>query len=255
MELADKSLHDLLVEYRAAGRPGVPRGELLRYLNETAEVLDLLNYEQGLQHVDVKPRNLFLVGRHIKVADFGLVNSLAELYGAQPHALQLGAVTPLYAAPECFLGKITLFSDQYSLAVCYCELLTGALPFAAKNFRQAALQHLQAGPELLDSLRAYLQAMPERRRQERLRLERAVEVRPAGDAALAAAVAAQTEDVSLGGMGLSLPCRPPAPEVLLRLPADDADGTVLVPAQIVWARPLPDGSYEVGVRFLRPTGV
>ena len=30
MELADRSLHDLLVEYQAAGKPGVPRAELLR---------------------------------------------------------------------------------------------------------------------------------------------------------------------------------------------------------------------------------
>ncbi len=28
MELADRSLHDLLAEYRGAGRPGIPRAEL-----------------------------------------------------------------------------------------------------------------------------------------------------------------------------------------------------------------------------------
>src|SRR5215472_9677114 len=36
MELADKSLHDLFAEHRQAGRPGVPRGELLGYLREAA---------------------------------------------------------------------------------------------------------------------------------------------------------------------------------------------------------------------------
>jgi serine/threonine protein kinase len=45
------------------------------YLNEVAEVLDVLNHEHGLQHLDVKPRNLFLVGRHVQVADFGLLAS------------------------------------------------------------------------------------------------------------------------------------------------------------------------------------
>ena len=148
MELADRSLHDLLCQYRDAGLPGVPRAELLRYFEEVAEVLDLLNQEHGLQHLDVKPRNLFLVGRHVKVGDFGLVNSLAEMSGSTPSALQMGAGTPLYAAPECFLGKITLFTDQYSLAITYHELLTGAPPFPGKNFRQMALQHMQAEPDL-----------------------------------------------------------------------------------------------------------
>ncbi len=148
MELADCSLYDLLVEYKAAGKPGVPRAELLRYFAEAAEALDMLNQEHGLQHLDVKPRNLFLLGRHVKVADFGLVISLAELSGNAPHAVQMGGGTPVYASPESFLGAITLFSDQYSLAVTYYELLVGAPPFAGKTFRQLALQHLQDEPEL-----------------------------------------------------------------------------------------------------------
>lgn len=150
MELADKSLHDLLQERQANGQRGIPREELLSYLGETAEVLDLMNQEYGLQHLDIKPKNLFLVHKHIKVADFGLVNSLAEI-NRQDHAkFQLGAITPLYAAPETFLGRITLFGDQYSLAIVYCELLTGKIPFAGKNFRQLALQHTSGKPDLQD---------------------------------------------------------------------------------------------------------
>jgi serine/threonine protein kinase len=147
-ELADRSLRDLLVEYRAAGRQGVPRAELLGYLREAAEVLDLMNQEHGLQHLDVKPRNLFLVGRHVKVADFGLVNSLAELHGSTLFSVNLGAVTPLYAAPETFLGRISTTSDQYSLAVTYYELLTGAPPFSGRNFRQLAQAHQHDAADL-----------------------------------------------------------------------------------------------------------
>jgi serine/threonine protein kinase len=150
MELADRSLYDVLEENRRHARPGVPRKELLAYLHEAAEVLDLMNQEYGLQHLDVKPRNLFLVGRHLKVGDFGLVNSLAELC-AEDGRNVLGGITPLYAAPETFEGRVTLFSDQYSLAVSYHELLTGKPPIKAPNVRKLAFLVSTAAPDL-DSL-------------------------------------------------------------------------------------------------------
>ena len=148
MELADRSLHDLLVEYRAAGQPGIPRRELLGYMREAAEAIDVLNQEYGLQHLDIKPRNLFLIGRHIKVADFGLVTSLSEMQSQRSWQRRSETVTPLYAAPETFLGKFTLFSDQYSLAITYQELLTSTLPFNGRNFRQLAMRHVQERPDL-----------------------------------------------------------------------------------------------------------
>src|SRR5581483_9788750 len=43
MELADRSLHDVLEERQAAGDAGLPRDEVLAYLEEAAEVLDLMN--------------------------------------------------------------------------------------------------------------------------------------------------------------------------------------------------------------------
>src|SRR4051812_609051 len=76
MELADRNLEDRFRECRAAGLPGVPRDELLRYMSEAAEALDLLADEYRLQHLDIKPTNLFLVRRHVKVGDFGLVKHL-----------------------------------------------------------------------------------------------------------------------------------------------------------------------------------
>src|SRR5439155_14765192 len=40
MELADKNLWDRFKECRAQGLPGIPREELLSYMEETAEALD-----------------------------------------------------------------------------------------------------------------------------------------------------------------------------------------------------------------------
>jgi serine/threonine protein kinase len=147
-ELADCSLQDLLVRCVNAGHPGIPREDLLGYFREAAEVLDLMNHEHGLQHLDVKPRNLFLVGYHVKVGDFGLVGSLTELYGPDGQSAQLEMVSPLYAAPERFTGKVSMYSDQYSLAVSYVELLTGQFPFPGKNYADLARQHINDEPDL-----------------------------------------------------------------------------------------------------------
>jgi serine/threonine protein kinase len=146
-ELADRNLQEVWEEHQKAGQAGIPRRQLLDYLREAAEVLDLLNLQYDLQHLDVKPRNLFLVSNHVKVADFGLVNSLAG-GGQEAGKLQLGAITPLYASPELFLGKLSRHSDQYSLAIVYQELLTGTLPFNGKNARQLLFQHTREEPGL-----------------------------------------------------------------------------------------------------------
>jgi serine/threonine protein kinase len=143
MELADKNLWDRFKECRAQGLPGIPREELLGYMHESAEALDLMNSEFQLQHLDIKPQNLFLVHKHVKVADFGLVKDLEGMQAAVT-----GGVTPVYAAPETFDGWVSRFSDQYSLAICYQELLTGQRPFNGTNVRQLILQHIQGVPNL-----------------------------------------------------------------------------------------------------------
>jgi serine/threonine protein kinase len=144
MELADRTLWDRFRECRTQGLPGIPREELIGYMRETAEALDLMNDQFQLQHLDIKPQNLFLVFNHVKVADFGLVKDL----GTKATATITGGVTPVYAAPETFDGWLSRFSDQYSLAIVYQELLTGQRPFAGATMRQLVLQHLQGNPDL-----------------------------------------------------------------------------------------------------------
>src|SRR5947209_6308013 len=142
-ELADCSLADRLREHRDQGLPGIPREQLLRYLQEAAEALDLMNLRHQLQHLDIKPQNLFLVHDHVKVADFGLVKDLEGIRTAMT-----GGMTPVYAAPETFDGMVSRFCDQYSLAIVYQELLTGVRPFAANSVQQLVMQHLESPPNL-----------------------------------------------------------------------------------------------------------
>src|SRR5258708_28069859 len=112
-------------------------------MEEAAEALDFMYSAYQLQHLDIKPQNLFLVHNHVKVADFGLVK---DLEGGM--ASVTGGVTPVYAAPETFDGKVTRFTDQYSLAIVYQELLAGQRPFTGSSLRQLVMQPLQAQPHL-----------------------------------------------------------------------------------------------------------
>src|SRR5947209_16042279 len=61
MELADRNLWDRFKECRSQGLQGIPRNELLNIMEESAEALDLMNNQYGLQHLDIKPQNIFLV--------------------------------------------------------------------------------------------------------------------------------------------------------------------------------------------------
>jgi serine/threonine protein kinase len=142
-ELADCSLHDRLKECQKRGIPGIPREELLNYMLETAEALDYMTSKHDLLHLDIKPQNLFLLCNHIKIGDFGLVKDVEGKL-----ANVTGGFTAVYSAPESFEGFVTRFSDQYSLAIVYQELLTGQRPFSGQNPKQLLLQHLQGTPNL-----------------------------------------------------------------------------------------------------------
>ncbi len=143
MELADRNLWDRFRECRSQGLPGIPRDELLRYMEEAAEALDLMNNHYQIQHLDIQPQNLFVVFNHVKVGDFGLAKLLEGV-----RATVTGGVTPVYAAPETFEGWVSRFSDQYSLAIVFQELLTGTRPFNGANTRQLLMQHINGTPEM-----------------------------------------------------------------------------------------------------------
>jgi serine/threonine-protein kinase len=132
MELAEGSLLDLLEAFlQEFGTPIVPE-QVLLYLTQVAEGLDFLNNRQhyldgrkvAFQHCDIKPSNILLFGETVKVSDYGLASATSSMVQGHRRAGTLD-----YAAPEIFQGRLSDWTDQYSLAVTYCELRAGRLPF------------------------------------------------------------------------------------------------------------------------------
>ena len=143
-ELAECSLKDRFEICRKTNnQPGIARDELLGYMRDAADALDYMTDQHSLQHLDVKPENLLLLGGRIKVADFGLVKDIHD-----HTASMMGGLTPIYAPPEVFEGRPSRKSDQYSLAIVYQEMLTAVLPFPGRTAAQLAAQHLNAKPRL-----------------------------------------------------------------------------------------------------------
>lgn len=133
MELADGNLSELQHAYLQETGRSIPPDHLLEMLEQAADALDFLanqadtslsNSGLGMQHCDVKPSNLLILGDTVKVADFGLC--MSSMGWTQGDRL-IG--TPPYAAPELYKGKPTSQTDQYGLAVSFCELCTNGRVF------------------------------------------------------------------------------------------------------------------------------
>jgi serine/threonine-protein kinase len=147
MELAKGSLWDLYQFSLRETRKHMSARLLVDLLTQAAEGLDFLAAvklpglhfgQHGLQHCDVKPSNLLLVGRTVKVADFGLASQQGV------YAKSKGMMgTPSYAAPELYSSNSNAGTDQFSLAVTYCYLRTGHFPYEYEQNKPP-----QGNPEL-----------------------------------------------------------------------------------------------------------
>jgi serine/threonine protein kinase len=169
-ELADCSLERLFAKLRDEFSMVRRCAYALSLLKDVATALDHLQARYDLLHLDIKPANLLLVNGMCKIGDFGTVFQFqsnqrpsqemlltfpspdnpdkietlrygsfiagsgksefrrdATLFTAE------GAFTPWYAPPEAFEGKNSRSFDQYSLALTFCDLVGGEIPFKGEN--------------------------------------------------------------------------------------------------------------------------
>ncbi len=92
-------------------------------------------HAKGVLHRDIKPSNCFVDAEgNVKIGDFGL--SISTLAKDETQLTASGSFlgTPAFASPEQILGKeVDVRSDIYSVGTVLYFMLTGRLPFEARN--------------------------------------------------------------------------------------------------------------------------
>ncbi len=216
MQLADTTLEN---EFRARLSRGesFKQAELHGYFIEIAKAIDYLNFpqlgkEQKIQHGDVKPDNIFLSGGSVQLGDFSLVKSYEHTDTTHP-----GSMTLAFVAPECINGRISDYSDQYSLAVTWYYLRTGRLPFVG-SVAEILNGHLHQAPDLSrfngterTALERALAKEPARRWPNSMTFVRML---TSNDPAPDLALNDQGLALKLNDLGLELKLNDPAPELV-----------------------------------------
>ncbi len=110
--------------------------EIAYILNQLASGIKHL-HDKGITHNDLKPSNILIkeVGENsiYVISDFGISTKLRKTIVQQTQVLseanKHAGLTPDYAAPERYEGKLKAASDIFSLAVLIYQLCDGQIPF------------------------------------------------------------------------------------------------------------------------------
>ncbi|MFL1427432.1 MULTISPECIES: protein kinase domain-containing protein [unclassified Nocardiopsis] len=120
-------LRDWRAEHAQEGERG--QREVLRYLEQVAQVLDLLHAGRAtpsrrpVVHGDLSPGNIMIdADGQATLVDFGLSRIAARHMTARPW------FTPGYAAPEIFSGEYSPATDRYAFGAVAFYALTGEDP-------------------------------------------------------------------------------------------------------------------------------
>ena len=110
-------------------------------------------YRQGIVHRDIKPANILVNAEdEVKITDFGLALNVNKK-SAEDSTFIMGVGSPAYMSPEQIKNyPLNQKTDLYSLGVVLFHMLTGRLPFRAKNPAQLVYKIINADPPSASTL-------------------------------------------------------------------------------------------------------
>ena len=133
---------------------GLPPDEVRRILIDIVDALAHA-HDAGIVHRDIKPDNVFLVGKNALVTDLGVSKALQPSPARGPlTGIGVTLGTPGYMAPEQASGDPALDhrSDLYAVGVLAYELLTARRPFVGTSIQELLVAQAVATPVPLEQL-------------------------------------------------------------------------------------------------------
>jgi serine/threonine protein kinase len=129
----------------------LPPHRVVEIMFKCAMAMDFAG-RRGIVHRDIKPDNILLSDNdEVKIMDFGLALNLRKSSGDSTFIMGVGS--PAYMSPEQIKDyPLNTQSDIYSLGAVMYELLTGRLPFRAKNRGALMYKIINMDPEPVSTL-------------------------------------------------------------------------------------------------------
>lgn len=120
----------------------LPLGNIAEIIYKCSKALEYAQF-QGVIHRDIKPANIMICGENeVKISDFG-----SALLTNEESTQVSGVGSPAYMSPEQIREQmLTHQTDIYSLAVTMYRLLTGKLPYDARNNYSMIYQIMNIDP-------------------------------------------------------------------------------------------------------------
>jgi eukaryotic-like serine/threonine-protein kinase len=145
---------ELLEKYARRNAP-LPADEAATIVEQIAAAVQAA-HAASIVHRDLKPDNIMYdpVARMVKLLDFGIAADTGMSTEERLTRAGFFVGTLMYVAPEALSGELVgPAADQYSLATIAYLLLTGTLPYTARNPREMFTQLLTIPPKPLNSAR------------------------------------------------------------------------------------------------------